>query len=446
MRETLAMKIGDAFTRAAAINPTEVCPVLADATAPEVIAVWGGRVISQMMRPLGRLAERAPDSAERLALSVWDFEEQRDQVTPIGDSNILGLTSTRQQDLEMARFATGEAFPAFLSAAPEAALRVFFAVVDRYGAPHEAPRPTGRSPVVYWSSNLEFAPGHGALETMATALVAFLVSSTAVVEPGEQTVADGILELAVARLTHDQVWSAILQAGNANPSSLGRRLLPLLADGDLLGHHKTAPFAARLVAALSPNLAPAEHATLEQAILRARDPLDASGEYSRRVVETLLGQLDETRVVDADVQERIAEMRSQGGSPPVPEPPTQTGGFRTYGVRERLAELGLAEATDSTLVQTMERLRADVAGTMSGSAEDQLAALERTRASLPAVYVLVTDSGSTPDPTVFDEALTLLVNGAERLARDPSVLPGTELGEMVLGLLSAGLPLASAGA
>jgi hypothetical protein len=441
-REGLAEKIGEALTRAATVNPGDVGPVVGEAISTPVMTVWGGGVASQLIRHLGSLAEAAPELAERLALSVWEFEEQRDEVTSIGNSNILGLTSTRQQELEMARFGTGQAFPAFLAAAPEAALRFFLAVVDRHATPSEPLRAAGQLPRVYRSFNLEFVAGHEGLSTMAHDLVTFLGSSIRSGDPEAQAAAGRLIEMAVATLTHYQVWNFLLEAGATNPDSLGRRLLPLLDGSDLLGHYMTTPFAARMVAALSRTLTPPEHADLEQAILRARDPRDPDGGRTQELVDTLLGQLDRSRVQDAAPLARLTELADQGGPPPAPEPPTLMGGFRPYGVRERLSESGAIGDSDTALVQAMERLQADLSNAISGATDDQRAARERLRESLPALYWVLIPASSAKDQSVFDEAFALMVNGAERLASDPEVLPGTDLGEMVFGILRAGLPTA----
>lgn len=445
-REGLALKIGEALTRAASVSPDDVGPVVEEVISSSVMAVWGGRVASQLVRQLGNLAESAPDLAERLALSVWEFEEQRDEVTSIGDSNILGLTSTRQQDLEMARFGTGQAFPSFLTAAPEEACRFLLATIERHAPPSEPPRTAGQLPRVYRAFNLEFAAGHEGLSTMVQALVVLVVSSSSSEDPQAQAAADRLITMAVERLTHHQVWNLLLEAGANNPDSVGRRLLPFLDGSDLLGHYMTTAMAARLTAALTRSLTAPEHADLERTILRVRDPLDPGREPTQRLVDALLGHLDPGRLQDATARARVTELAAEGGPPPAPEPATLVGGFRHTGVRERLAESGAIDGAIDALVDAMERLQVDVIGTTSGASDEQRPARDRLRESLPALYSALMPEASTMDTTVFDEALTLMVNGAERLASDPDVLPGTDLGEMVLGILRAGLSMPNPGA
>jgi len=440
MSETLATRVGEALTTAATVDPDYAGPVIEQVIGPTVMAVWGGGVTSRLIQRLGSLAEAAPSLAERLALSVWEFEEERDETTSIGNSNILGLTSTRQQDLQMARYATGEAFPAFLAASPAAAMQFFLAIIDRHARPGEPARTEGQRPHVYHSINLEFVSGYSGLNSMACGLTDFLVTSAASDDQQRLEAADQILDMAAEQLTHHQAWKYILDAGAANPSTLGRRILPLLDGSDLFGHFMTTASAARLAAALSPELTAAEHADLEQAIAQARNPLRPDVNADQALIDSLLGQLKMGRVQDASLQARLAELEAQGGPPPMSEPPDFRSGFVPYGIRERLAESGAISTTDQALLQAMERLETDVRGAGSGSPDDQRAAREHLRDSVPVLYEVLIPADTPVDPRVFDAAFTLLVNGARCLAHDTEVLPGSELGEMALGILTAALP------
>jgi hypothetical protein len=241
-------------------------------------------------------------------------------------------------------------------------------------------------------------------------------------------------------MVHDQIWSSLLEAGAANPDSLGRRLLPLLDGSELLGHYRTMPYATRLTASLTTVLTPREHARLELAILRTHDPLNPNGARSQELIDTLLGQLDPGRVQDPAVRRRLAELDSQGGPPPAPQPPAMSGGSGSYGVRERLRERGALGGTDEALLQAMERVQSDIVHTTSGATDDHHAVRERLRESVPALYSILIPAGPAIDQPAYDEAFMLLVHGAERLASDPEALPCTGLGQMVFGILRAALP------
>ena len=445
-REELAMRTADALAKASVVSLSDVRPVIEAVIAPPVMAVWGGRLADRLIQHLSTVAEADPGLAERLALSVWEYDDQRDEVTSIGNSGIIPLTSTRRQDLEMARYSTGAALPAFLAASPEAALRFLLAVIDKHAPPSEPARTDGQPPHVYRSPSLEFVAGHGALDTMTGAFTTFLVSSASEPDPAAQATTGQLFQTAAAELTHHQVWCRLLEAGAANPGSLGQHLLPLLDGSDLFGHYTTRAYAARLTAALSRVLPPPEHARLEQAILRARDPLDVNGERTQDLVDSLLGQLDRSRVQDIAARVRLAELDDQGGPPPAPEPPAASSRFPfTRDISfEWSAESSTSAETDGPLREAMKRAETDLYATMSGAAGDQGAARERLRESLPALYYALMPDDPAVDQSMFRQAFTLLARCAESLAPDEEVLPGTDLGEMVFGILRAALPASDA--
>jgi hypothetical protein len=176
--------------------------------------------------------------------------------------------------------------------------------------------------------------------------------------------------------------------------------------------------------------------------LRARDPIDPDGKRTQNLVDTLLGQLDSSRVQNAAAQARLAYLNSQGGPPPAPEPPAASSSFpfsRDISF-EWSAESSTPAGTDGPLQEAMKRAETDLYGTMTGAAGGQHAARERLRESLPALYSALIPADPAIDRAAFRQAFALLVRSAERLAPDADVLPGTDLGEMVLGILRAALP------
>jgi hypothetical protein len=431
--ERLALCIGDPLTRAAAVDPVVVTPVVEQTIAVETMSAWGGNVVAQQVRALASLAASDPGFARRLAFAPWSFDAAGDEATPIGSSQIMALTTTRRQELEMARFGTGQAFPGFLVAAPESAVRFFLDVIAIHGAPHEAPRSTGGLPRVYWSGDLQFAGGHDALNEMARALVAFLTQQLTTTDG--VTRADALLELLVRELSHDQVWRYLLDAGASTPSIVGRRLVPVLLDGDLLGHSFTHPSAARLIAAVSPLVEADEHAALERAVFAARDPVNENEETNRTLVDTLLGQLDRGKLQLEESRIRLDELDQAGGAPAPPENPLT---FHPWGDFAPEPEPDGDVSTPFRLM--LDQVRADVGDSSTGSADDQRAARERLRVSVPALVSLLEGPNGPIDPSELTTALAYLLPGAERLASDETVLPGTQLGNVVLGLFAAASP------
>jgi hypothetical protein len=438
--ETLAIRIAGALAGAVVVDPGNAGPVIDAVIEPQVMAAWGGQVATRLITHIGVIAGTDPDLAERLLMSVWQFDEQRDEQTSIGSSGILGLTSTRKQDLDMARYETGHVFPAFLTASPDAAFRFFASIVAVHAPSYEPARAIGQSPHVYHGESLRYA-GHGAINAMARAVITFLISSAESEDAQARAVAGQLIQAVAAQITHHQFWNLLLEAGAAHPASLGLMLLPLLDGSDLLGHYTTMAFAAKLTAALSASLPAPQHEQLEQIILRARNLRDPAGERGQELVDMLLGQLVPDRVQTPVSHARLAELDAQGGPPAAPRPPSADGGHDgVTDISWSTDEGGTPGMTGDALQQAAEQVSSDIAGVASGSPEDQEAARQRLHASIRRLRDALMTSGRPADVPAFGQAFTTLARGAELLAGDPDVLPDTNIGQVVIGILEAALP------
>jgi hypothetical protein len=441
--ETLAIRIAEALARAVVVDPGNASPVIDAVIEPQVMAAWGGQVATRLITHIGVIAGTVPDLAERLMMSVWQFDEQRDEQTSIGNSGILGLTSTRKQDLDMARYESGRVFPAFLAASPDAAFRFFASVIAMHLSTYEQVREVGRLPRVYQSQSLEYA-GNGAINAIARAVITFLISSAESDDARDRVIADQLIQTAAAQVTSHQFWSLLLEAGAAHPATLGPMLLQLLDGSDLLGHYTTMAFAAKLTAALSASLPDPEHAHLEQIILRARNPRDPENTNGQELIDMLLGQLDPDRVQDPVSRARLAALDAQGGPPAAPQPlPAAANYGGVISASWNTDESGTPVTSSDPLQLAAEQVSSDVAGTASGTPEDQTIARQRLRASVPHLYGVLMSSDQPLDTPALEQVFTTLTYGAEILARDAEILPDTDLGQMVLGILEAALPAES---
>jgi len=438
--ETLASRIAEALARAVAVDPDNTSPVIDAVIKPQVMAAWGGQVATRLITHIGVIAGAIPDLAERLMMSVWQFDEQRDEQTSIGNSGILGLTSTRKQDLDMARYETGHVFPAFLAASPDTAFRLFASVMAMHLSTYERVREVGRLPRVYQSQSLEYA-GNGAINAMARAVITFLISLAESDNASDRAIADRLIQAATAQVTSHQFWNLLLEAGAAHPATLGPRILPLLDGSDLLGHYTTMAFAAKLTAAISASLPDPGHAQLEQIILRARNPRDAESSHGQELIDMLLGQLDPGRVQDPASRARLAALDAHGGPPAAPQPLPAAENYGGVISASWSTDESVTPVTSGDPLQlAAERVSSDIAGAASGTPEDQAIARQRLRASVPNLYGVLMSSDQLLNTPTLEQVFTTLTHGAEILARDAEILPDTDLGQMVLGILKAALP------
>ena len=340
--EALARQVGQWLAKAAVIAPRDISPVVEAIISSELMKIWGVAVIDQLIVGLGSLAVADPDLARRVARRVWEFEDPRDEAVPIGNSAILGLSSTRQQELEMARFGSGIAFPAFLRAGPLEAVCFLLEVVNQE-APSREPQRNGVLPRVYSAQTLQFAAGHDALTSMSDALVARMSELASCDDAESEDLLSRIVALLVESLTHPEVWNKILDAAAASPDTFGRLMLPLADKSDLLGHYSTRASAARLVCAVSLVLSPAEHLQLERIALAACDPLDSDPERARELATSLVGLLEPTKIETDEARTLFNETELAGGPPAIPENPLPAGGFiQAQRLVERLQRFGEA--------------------------------------------------------------------------------------------------------
>jgi len=428
--EQLALRVGKALTRAAAVDPSAVSAVFDETISAATLAAWGGNVLAQQVNALADLASSDAELARRLALAPWTLAGVSDEATRSDTSQLIALTSNRQQELEMARYGTAQAFPAFLRASPEPAVRFFLEVVAIHGTPHDVPRADAAKPHVYWSENLQFAGGHESLNEMAHALVTYLQQQAASDDTQENAAA--ILDILRDEVSHDQVWRYLLDAGSVSPTGLGQILLPLLIGGELLGHSFTHTSAARLVAALSPLLGTEEHAALERAIHATKSPVNDDEEVNRTLVDALLGQLDPGHVQLAGSRTRLAELEQKGGAPAPPEqPPTINAWEGPMPVPDPSGD------PNSPFRIALDQVRTGVTASNTGSTDDRAAARTRLQASVPALVSLLEGPDGPISQDDINAAVAWLLPAAEKLAAEEAVLPGTELGNIILGLFSS---------
>lgn len=239
--ETLAIRIAGPLAGAVVVDPGDAGPVIDAVIEPQVMAAWGGQVATRLIMHIGVIADAVPDLAERLMMSVWQFDEQRDEQTVRRRFRHLGADEHQEAGSRHGRYETGQVFPAFLAPSPHAAFRFFASVIAMHVSTYERVRAADRLPRIYQSQRLEYA-GNGAINAMARAVITFLISSAESEGARDRAIADQLIQAAAAQVTSHQFWNLLLEAGATHPATLGPMLLPLLDGSDLLGHYTTMAF------------------------------------------------------------------------------------------------------------------------------------------------------------------------------------------------------------
>jgi hypothetical protein len=455
-REGLAQRAARSLVGAVTVDPARHGEVLRRTLAPEVLAAWGVTGLQEYVDRIGLLAQADADLATEVVTALHGFEETREDPTPLYASAILPLTSTRRQNLGLARWSFAQRFPDLLAAAPDTALDALVAVVE--AQPETQERELHRYPIALgaaegfvrpYSRPLQLLGSHGSAPAMVDALAAHLQQLAA--QPGgddqEERGAGGegedalgrLLGQLVRRVHHDEVWARILLAGAHAPARLGVRLLPLLDSSALLAHPFTRYAAGMVLRGVGPQLTTAEHAALEERILSVRaffDEHDAEQvRYAAVARDQLLGCLDPNRVQLPGVQARLAELAAEGGPPELHEPRRVESYWRALGLADRLRDDGIAESdVPPPLYQALSSLYDDIGAAHSdGDAQLRQAARERLLGELQGVLAVVRGTPPTgPVRAVVDE---LTLSAAEIAAADPRATPDSPEGQLVLHLL-----------
>lgn len=263
---------------------------------------------------------------------------------------------------------------------------------------------------------LDYGPGHGATATVVDGFLAALRTQRV-----EETEAVEIVKAMVSSVAHPEFWRKMLVAAAESPT-WQIPVARVLASGALLVNSDTRSAAGKLMSALTSVLDGSDHAELLEAPIRraaASFPPDAS-EWRERAVDQRLGCLDVAKIQDPKLQSRLERVLAAGDPPDIPEP----GGVETFWEPLDLRDVVGAEVHDAltdTARSALDALRTALAATESDTAE--VGALSDL---VDALRQVMEADGRDAEPVH-----ELITRAAERLGREPSVQPGTPVGDFV---------------
>jgi hypothetical protein len=104
----------------------------------ERFAMYGPEETPDLARKVSAIAPVDPEFVVEIYREIYKRSVNDDRVIPIGQSQILSLTSNARQDFDMARYALEEFFPKFLTSHPEHAADALVAAVEGYVAREQA--------------------------------------------------------------------------------------------------------------------------------------------------------------------------------------------------------------------------------------------------------------------------------------------------------------------
>jgi hypothetical protein len=113
-------------------DPTQSANVLRRCLEPSHLAAYGYEELFRFGQELERLIPLAPDLVEDIYQAAFTFKDYSNERRLVGGSRIVALTSTPQQNYDLARHLFVGHFKRFLESAPIHAVRALIAAIDLY--------------------------------------------------------------------------------------------------------------------------------------------------------------------------------------------------------------------------------------------------------------------------------------------------------------------------
>ncbi len=428
-RERLATMVARFLPRAVAINPAHAS-IMRQTLRPEIMVLWESHYLHHYVDAVDAIATGDPELARDVLVAVLRFDEDRDDVTPLFQG-VLALTSTRRQDVDMAKYEVGQRLSAFIAVAGLGhAVEVLAEALRFRGS--ELNGGQGGYPISVWSVrgqvdmfmvDLEYGPGHGVAKQIATEFAAASRDLDLA-----STDLGAIVEELVRTIRHPEAWRLILTAAASRPAELGRAFLPVLLAGGLFAHSGTRAAAGTLIRAVDPLLTDAEHADLERAILSATHllapPSDAA---TNRLLDQLSGCLAPGKIQDATLGERVSRQSENGGPPVIPEPQRPVASFVPTTLREYLGTDEDAELTDQRQREALDTLWLTLDALPATPSQEQAANAEQVLRHALATGIVSADHLGPGAEIVF--------RGIEAVVRVSPPAPDSELAALIMPLL-----------
>jgi signal recognition particle GTPase len=308
-----------AVNKTTTTDPARSTELLRECIAPARLQSIGYRTLRHLADGVTILADVHPAYVHDLYLAALLHQDTSQETTSIGDSQILVLTSRRQQDYTGGLYQLGQQYPGFLQRAPARAVATLRAALETFAQEHHHTSEL-RFPVHLGDVQTSLVPdrshswdGMGIYEhdlpiVMLSHLLARLQTLTD--EENTQAIQDILFEFTDAPVP-GVFWRRMLLGGAHRPTTLGTHLRSLAWDPTILMSRETTHAAGTLARALHSILNNDDRARIEQAILA----IPTNGPTGTNDRDRLLGCLDAAHIVSNSARKQHATLMAQGGAP-----------------------------------------------------------------------------------------------------------------------------------
>jgi hypothetical protein len=251
--------------------------------------------------------------------AVFGYEESStDEKTNISRSAILGFSSTRRQDYEMAWWSLGEAAPRLLDDHPVMATKAIARAIAGYVLRREMYHPSAQEEFDLDGRTAHYAPDrsygwngrgithHRDAPVLINIFDAFLERLAA---KDAHIVFAQVVDAIASERGDAVLWARLLAAAANHPAIFAKALLPLLKATPILGSLETRFQAGNFLAAVFSTLSPEDRVSIERAIL------GLSGPGSGTSQQILAGCLQATDCVTLEMRAFKEQLASDAKAP-----------------------------------------------------------------------------------------------------------------------------------
>ena len=419
-------------TGAASLIPFVVATYDTDAAAsrsllgtifePTRLAAHSWEDVPALCREIGRLTATAPDFVARIYGFTFGSGVDRDQVTRLGDSRILSLTSNARQDYGSALYSLNEFFPTFLREHPREATDAFADAVEAYIARAHKPYDNEVREVVTTtvgtrtirlkrdSSHIWASDPDGKYAQDGDALIAKFTSTIQVLPTRE---ALAICDRLISKELSAVIWSRMFLAAGRRKDDLIDYLWPFAANEALLFLPDTRKDALDVVAAGYQRRNFAEREALERSALTLdTSTYDDPDRAKNAILDRIFGTIGASELVTQEARDRVPAASSQGR--PTNERPFRiTTSWSPVGKFDWVSGLERANPANAAMMEAIEAT-SDYFGLAPNNAEKPDLGLAEGLRHLQVVAACLHPADLHPDLRRFGEGV--IGQGCVRLA------------------------------
>ncbi len=303
-------------------DPSSSQTLLCRCLEPTSLSMYGYKELPVIAREIKRLIALAPEFVADIYLAAFSHEENSEEKTPMGTSQILTLMSTRRQDYNSALYQFAEAYPELLRKNSLIALQTLLRVIDYRCS-------TDRDPVKeasfdfngvqacitldtigFWNT-LDDPSLHDPLDQMIIAFVTYLghIAEDSCFANERRELIDAM----VAQNRHGLLWRHLIMEGTKAPKVLGQEIRTLTWAIPILTASATSQVIGTFLSVIFDTLVAGEREQIERAILSI--PTIINSQAGEHIRDRLLGCLEPSALVTEESKERVTQLKNSGGAP-----------------------------------------------------------------------------------------------------------------------------------